>query len=697
MLYYLFLSVFLMISLTINAQKTDDISASKHKKLGFRFEMAGDKYSAIEHYSAFIKKNPKNRYYHRKLAFLYLDIRNYQLAEFYFEQTIKFYKNPPSELLYHYGRVLKMNGKYEEAKKTLSTFRKKSGTKSKNENLKKLAKTEIEGCDMFLKGIFADTTRNIVINALDSSVNKSHSDFAPFPINENKLIYSSVRTNEVVFFTTDSEKYSELSKFYYAKRINGIWKGGEKITDSFNLTGKNTGNGYMNPGGNKLYFTVCERNEENKFICGIWFSEIINNHWTTPTRLPKVINKPGTNNTQPAIGYEPRQNREVLYFVSDRKGGKGGLDIWYSIYNPKTNTFSEPKNCGSKINTPMNEATPFIDLSTNKFYFSSEGHVGMGGYDVFSTSGALRKWEEPVNAGLPLNSSVDDLWFRTIPDKPEEGFLVSNRGGGPLMAGLTCCDDIFHFIITHYIFLKISGRVVSFENSNPELYIEDFIDNPAKSIPKEGKLLDSASVSLFLISGDEEIPLKTQITRQDGKYLLRLESGNTYKITASKSGYFSSSFSLSTHHITRSDSFFHDFVLNKIPVKPIIVRNIYYQFDKFNLTDSAKMIIDSTIYPLMRDNPEITVEISSHTDSKGSDNYNLTLSQKRAQSVVNYLISKGIDSFRLTAKGYGESCPVAPNVNPDGTDNPEGRAKNRRTEFKVIGSLPEFQKIFYDE
>jgi len=135
----------------------------------------------------------------------------------------------------------------------------------------------------------------------------------------------------------------------------------------------------------------------------------------------------------------------------------------------------------------------------------------------------------------------------------------------------------------------------------------------------------------------------------------------------------------------------------KIPEKPLVIRNIYYPFDKSYLTDSAKSIIDSTILILMQDNPKIIAEISSHTDSKGALSYNERLSQRRAQSVVDYLIKNGIAKERLQAKGYGETQSIAPNENPDGSDNPEGRQKNRRTEFRVIGLLPEYSEIIYEE
>lgn len=168
-----------------------------------------------------------------------------------------------------------------------------------------------------------------------------------------------------------------------------------------------------------------------------------------------------------------------------------------------------------------------------------------------------------------------------------------------------------------------------------------------------------------------------------------LEPDRDYTIEAKKDGYFNDMVDVSTKKKTPADTLNVDLQLRKIPKKPIVLEGILYDFDSANLTPSAKVSLDTGLYPIMTENPQIIIELSSHTDSKGSDSYNLKLSQERAKSVVDYMIEKGIDSRRLKDAGYGESLPIASNTNEDGSDNPEGRALNRRTEFEIIGELSE--------
>ncbi|MCB0395924.1 MAG: OmpA family protein, partial [Flavobacteriales bacterium] len=252
------------------------------------------------------------------------------------------------------------------------------------------------------------------------------------------------------------------------------------------------------------------------------------------------------------------------------------------------------------------------------------------------------------------------------------------------------------------VHVAITGKVFEVEDSSKVGSMEEMIDFHSKSQEDDMKYkpLASATVSLYLIDKDnpeEPLLIKTDTTGDAGEYFLMMERGNNYQVVINKEGYFNRSFDLSTHNINRSDTIQRNAGVAPIPPEPIIIKNIYYPFDKYYLTDSAKTTIDTTIYVIMKENPNIIAEISSHTDSHGTDKYNERLSQKRAESVVKYLIEKGIKESRLVAKGYGESKPIAPNEKEDGSDDPEGRAKNRRTEFKVIGRIDNISGIIYED
>ncbi|MCB0429984.1 MAG: OmpA family protein [Flavobacteriales bacterium] len=343
--------------------------------------------------------------------------------------------------------------------------------------------------------------------------------------------------------------------------------------------------------------------------------------------------------------------------------------------------------------------TPSYDIETRTMYFSSDGYPSLGGLDIFKVPGEKSRWKKAENMGYPLNSSADDLYY-TISKDRSEGFFVSNRPGGVALKNPTCCDDIYSLKWTKYIRVALAGKVFQVDDSSKVESIEQILQKGSNADQEKFKPVERAVVSLFLLdpSGEEEpMFIKSDTTDANGDYSITMEQGQDYRVTISKDEYLSRSNNFSTKSFTKSDTLKWNAPIVAIPPEPIIIRNIYYHFDKSNLTDSAMMTIDTTIYRIMTENPEIVAEISSHTDSRGTDTYNEKLSQKRAESVVKYLISKGIASERLKAKGYGESKPLAPNENPDGSDNPEGRAKNRRTEFKVIGRIKNVSDVNYKE
>ena len=431
-------------------------------------------------------------------------------------------------------------------------------------------------------------------------------------------------------------------------------------------------------------------------------SEKIDNEWSTPILLGSGINNPKYTSTQPTVGVESKTQNEVLYFVSDREGTKGGLDIWYSVYNAKKNEFKPPKNLGNKINTFGDEMTPFYDIESHTLFFSSDGWPSIGGFDIFKSQGELTQFSTPENIGFPVNSSVDDIYYATSKNR-EGGFFVSNRKGTVALLNETCCDDIWEYRWSNYIHIAVMGKIYAIKDSTiyeqleKQIVDKNFIEELDSTTEKVNPLPEK-KVDLYLSQGNERIFIKSIQTNDQGEFFFNLEPQKEYKIVVDNFGFFNKEITVSTKNITHSDTLHADAIyINVIPLEPVVIKNIYYEFSKWNLTDSSKAIIDRTLYKLLMDNPRIIVEISSHTDSVSSDEYNMKLSQKRAESVVKYLISKGIEKERLVAKGYGESKPIAPNTNPDGTDNPEGRQKNRRTEFKIIGSIDQYSKVIYEE
>jgi outer membrane protein OmpA-like peptidoglycan-associated protein len=281
-----------------------------------------------------------------------------------------------------------------------------------------------------------------------------------------------------------------------------------------------------------------------------------------------------------------------------------------------------------------------------------------------------------------------------VQNKGDEGFVSSNREGSIALKHQYCCFDLYE----HKKTIHLAIDLLVYKSETKHIIKNVFDHNKEEYASKT--IIDSTDVKLYLVSdsiGGDDILIKEIPVDKSGKLLLKLDQGEKYRFIVSRPGYFANGFEFSTKNMTKSDTIFQPVGLHNLSKQPIIIPNIYYEFDKANLTSESTITIDTTIYKILLENPDIIVEIGSHTDARGSDQYNITLSQKRAESVVNYLISKKIEPRRLRAKGYGETKFIAPNEKPDGSDDPDGRQKNRRTEFRIVGEITKYSEIIYTE
>lgn len=672
------IAILLLISSFAFAQPTRSLkylSPKQSKNMAKNAEKFGDIYSAIAFYEKYCASKTDDIDALYNLAELYRQSRDYTNALRSYKNVYSAEPDKYPKSLYYLALMQKMTGDYKAAIESFEKFKKEF----KIDELKKILKSDIEGCNLAEQ--LMTNELNVEISHLDTTINKAYIEFAPQLISENKMLYSSLKSDTLIYFDIEEQK-KPVRKLYVAENKNNKWTGGKEFEGPFNAENINTGNGTFSPDGKRFYFTRCQTDWQNKVICSIYMSINENGEWQEPKMLENGINNPAYTSTQPTIGSETKKGLEIIYFVSDCPGGKGGMDLWYAYYDIEKNYFKEPKNLGSKINTEGDEITPYFDQNNHTLYFSSNGLPGLGGFDIFKSSGELNKWSQPENIGYPVNSSYDDLYY-TITKNRKEAFLTSNRPGVTSLKSPTCCDDIFAIKYLDLFIVKTQGNVFQIKGEN------DQIDD--KYI--QSNLSDSSLVSLFLIDDDNtEILLRTDTTNALGEFEFELDREKNYKVVASKDGFFNKSTSLTTKNIpkTKEKIDISPLGIKKISKIPIIIDNIYYEFGKATLTAEATVTIDSTIFRILNETPDIIVEISSHTDSVSSEEYNQKLSQKRAESVVDYLVSKGIEKQRMIAKGYGEAFPIAPNSFPDGRDNEEGRAKNRRTEFKVIGSSNQF-------
>lgn len=640
---------------------------------------AGSYYNAIDFYKEYLEKYPNDGDVMYKLAKSYYAARDYQNAEDWYKKAFEADKKANAAAQYYAALMMKYNGKYEEAKTEFEFLIKgfKGGNPDEANMIKKQSKVEADGCALAIQ-LIDKQPDNVKIEHLGSNINNPYSDFGPAPYAEKDLIFSSIKSDTVVV-VGGPERSEYVCRVYKSTKNETTGKYGKakEFGEGINNDNDHTGNGAFSPDGKLFYFTRChEKSEQDLHMkCEIFVAKKTGNTFGTPEKLGSQVNN-GSNNTQPAIGKGPK-NELILYFVSDRDGGVGGNDLWCSVIS-KDGTCGEAKNCGKKINTILDENSPNYDTRDGVLYFSSNGRVNVGGYDVYKAKGYGVKFEEPENMGFPINSSCDDRYFSMRPNH-KSAYVVSNRPGGFELKSATCCDDIF----------EISYVII------PKFAVRGFVYDERERKKKGKKTPLTPSLVTITRKGEKRFWKADTTFKRAPEYFFTIEQGKSYKLKAVRQDYYVGYDTVSTVGLTESDTIDVDIYLKKIDLDAVKIKGIFYDFDYWTLRPESKPALDSLV-DILRENYLLIVEIGSHTDNKGSDQYNLELSQKRAQSVVDYLINYGIDGARLKAKGYGETMPDTINQNPDGSDCEVCRQKNRRTEFKVIGVLPNTD-IIYEE
>jgi len=638
-------------------------ACSADKKMAKAFRQ-GKYQKVINYYTDVLQKNPNNPKANYFVAESFRQSNRIQQSEAFYAKANGPGIDDDSVRLY-YAKALQANGKYTEAREQFEELQASAET----EPMKKRAAKELAG----LAGLdkLNEKESYYKIKNLES-INTPFGEYAPSYLN-GELYFTSSRTNGRIYEASGTP-FTDLYRVE-TKGANVDINTVKPLPESINDSNVNEGCITFTPDGRTMVFGKGNTGKrKGADDVDLYISRFRNGQWSEPALIN--INTPKNWESTPAFSPDGK----TLYFASNRPGGYGGLDLYSAVMDSR-GRFTRVKNLGPDINTAGDEMFPYV-AENGKMYFSSDGHPGYGQLDLFVVNRVNGK-TAIENLGRPVNSTGDD--FGIFLFRPDRGFFTSNREGGK------GDDDIYTFV-----------------NEDPNLRVVNYYLQGvtyALKADSSREILADTKVQLLDASGQV---MQDFVTGNDGKFLFRVYDNEKYTLTGEADGYIAKRQPYTTIGKGVPLESLKELVTN-ITLDTVMVldkkatniafrlKNINFGLDSFNINPIAARELDKLV-DLLNDNPDITkMELSSHTDSIASADYNQQLSQRRAQSTVDYLVKKGISRERLVAKGYGESKPVARNTNPDGTDNPEGRARNRRTEFRILQMGPVTEKKEPDE
>ena len=626
------LIIILLSGFFANAQTS---STKKADKLFAKFEFV----KAAEAYQKVIARGDGNEYVYAQLAEAYYNVFNSAKAEKWYAKALETSQNP--ELIFKYSQMLKANGKYEDSNKQMIKF-----ASMRPADHRAIAFVENPN---YLPKILEKGKK---FNVQEMSINSEYSDFGSTTV-DGGLYISSARNESGKKYGWNKEPFLDI--YYSIKNSDGSYSSPTSV-ESLN-TKYHEGLVSFSPDGKIMYFSresyfdkIYERDSlsRNKFsVLSLYKSTKELGVWSEGEALS--LNSENYSVKNPSVSPDGKK----LYFSSDMPGGFGQFDIYSADIN-EDGSIGEPINLGQKVNTEGQEMFPFVsDDST--IYFSSNGHLGLGGLDVFFAKLVDGKVGPVRNIGIPVNGNSDDFAF-SINIESGEGFVSSNREGG------TGSDDIYQVKVLQPICDVLVSIIVKDSES--------------------GEIIVGANVNVTDSDGNV---VGTKITSDKGQVNYIIECNTNLFITATSDKYESSS--------TAVEPTIEEEVTIQIPLEPIeeiilankvILNPIYFEFDKSNITAKAAFELDKLV-ELMNKYKSIVIRAESHTDSRGSDKYNQSLSERRALTTAQYVISKGIDASRITGVGMGEKMPI----NDCGSRcNELEHQMNRRSEFIILEGNP---------
>jgi len=531
------------------------------------------------------------------------------------------------------GQIYYEKGKYTESQTYLTIYLDSTPKHPQNE---RKTKAMLSDCAFAIEALA--NPLDIDLENLGANANYFQLQYFPvLSVDQKQLFFtrregSSIKQDEDIFYSLKNEA--------------GEWSIPRSVSDNIN-TSFNEGACALSADGRTLVFTSCD-GRRGYGSCDLFISYKKGEYWSVPKNLGRAINSEAWE-AQPTLSADGR----TIYFVSNRAGGRGGKDIWVARKDRK-DKWQPAKNAGSQINSTKHEISPFIHPNEENIYFSSNGYSGMGGFDIFMCQKTDTLWSAPMNLGYPLNDHHDQISLY-ISSTGETGYYTIEKRDNAEIS-----SQLYSFIVPDQLRVKrrssyLTGTVVDAKSNLPlasEIQIYQFDNRKFYS-----------KVNSDVVTGE---------------YVLVLNDGTQYGIYATAPGYLFRDFSFSYQDIASFDSNLLRIALQPISVgAETVLGNIFFDFDDYSLKKESYSEL-RTVYRFLRKNQKVKVEISGHTDSKGSEAYNLDLSKKRAKTVYDFLVSKGISKSSLTYTGYGQSKPITSN------DDLDSSVKNRRIEFKIL-------------
>lgn len=633
-LFLIIIQPFYLMSQELHTRSNKALKSYNDGKTAYDFI---DYREAERHLLDAVEKDPGFIEAHLLLAELSKDMLKYNQAANAYRQAMSIDSTFYIPAWFGYGEVEFLVGNYSEAKSNFLLYLDLTGERSSNAAK---AKKYIMDCDFALEAIKRPVDFNPV--NLGESINTGDDEYWPAITADDKMLMFT-RQNTVRRRNLLGKEYQE--DFYYSYRVDGEWTVAVNAGPPLN-TSYNEGAQTLEAAGNYMYFTACNR-EDGKGGCDIYYSARTVSGWKRGINIGGPVNT-GNWESQPSLSSDGSR----LFFVSNRPGGIGGMDIWVSEMI-KDGRWSEPVNLGDIVNTPGDEMSPFIHFDGKTLYFSSNGRPCMGGFDIFMTrfNSEDSKWSEPENLGFPINTQTDEIGL-VINSSGEVAYFSSKINN-------LQDRDLYYFEMPEFL------------RPDPVSYLKGRVIDKLT-----GEKLRSTYELINLSTGKRVIQ---SFTDSEGDFLVCLPTGHNYGINVSSKDYlfYSENFMLEGEH-SSVEPFEKIIALSPIQVgQQMSLHNVFFAFDSWELRDESLPELEK-LFNLLESNRGMVVEIGGHTDSTGSDEHNLVLSEKRALVVRDYLINRGISPERLHYRGYGEKVPLYDNVSE------EGKRKNRRTDIRIL-------------